>query len=63
MLPGFTPIPCLICGIEHRDDCSNRFPHVVSGLCVCDGGCVECDWVGAWTTGGHRSFRRLRSAD
>ena len=55
------PLPCPICGTEHRDDCPNKFGRVVSESCSCVDGCNECDWVGTrlWTSGGHKKVRSL----
>lgn len=53
---GWRRLPCRTCGVEHRDDCPDRFERVETIPCVCVGGCYYCDWTGAAMrrAGGHK---------
>lgn len=53
---GWRRLPCQTCGLEHRDDCPDRFERVESIPCGCDSGCYCCEWTGLAmrTVGGHK---------
>lgn len=60
-MTAWTHIPCPVCGIEHRDDCENRFERGESRKCDCENGCNNCDWTGTLllVVGGHKKYRRV----
>ncbi len=56
--PNGEKIPCDLCGMEHRDDCPNRYDRIESEFC-CDEGCERCDYIGTYLFTNQKGHRRV----
>lgn len=56
--PAWQKVECPTCGMEHRDDCPDRYRRMVGEQCGCEDGCERCDYLGVRITyaKGHQRF-------